>query len=270
MAIITDTRILHSLKGTDWQGSVIKETPHSETLVAGFTPFGYLCKQERSNIGFVGNAYEPAAGLYLLGNGYRAYSPTLKRFVATDDLSPFGRGGSNTYAYCAADPTNNTDSDGHALARSLSKLVQKIFRGRKSADKAHLDDKYKFLVDLRGDAQRGLRTLDTLGDARTAANRAVNLKRAGKFGMDVRLTGDERRDLIRTATRGEDIFRDTNALNEAAARVARTLGKDPRPNILGNINFQRRMFDKGTTAFKTRISRYEEKGASYRRSGIES
>ncbi|WP_423246737.1 RHS repeat-associated core domain-containing protein [Serratia marcescens] len=68
-----------------------------------------------SPLGFNGERTDPALGSYHLGNGYRLYNPTLRRFTAPDDMSPFGAGGINPYAYCEGDPINNTDPTGHML-----------------------------------------------------------------------------------------------------------------------------------------------------------
>lgn len=62
---------------------------------------------------FNGERLDPESEDYHLGNGYRTYSPTLMRFRCPDDLSPFGAGGINPYAYCAGDPVNFTDPSGH-------------------------------------------------------------------------------------------------------------------------------------------------------------
>ena len=63
--------------------------------------------------GFNGQRQDPVTKLYPLGNGYRAYSPVLKRFCAHDSASPFGAGGINVYAYCSGDPINRRDPSGH-------------------------------------------------------------------------------------------------------------------------------------------------------------
>jgi RHS repeat-associated protein len=63
--------------------------------------------------GFNGQLHEPVTAWQLLGNGYRAYNPVLMRFHRPDDLSPFERGGINTYAYCGDDPLNRMDPSGH-------------------------------------------------------------------------------------------------------------------------------------------------------------
>lgn len=66
----------------------------------------------RSRIGFNGQLHESGTAWQLLGNGYRTYSPALMRFQSADPLSPFGRGGINSVAYCLGDPVNRVDPDG--------------------------------------------------------------------------------------------------------------------------------------------------------------
>ncbi|AUH51786.1 hypothetical protein CXB49_13630 [Chromobacterium sp. ATCC 53434] len=66
-----------------------------------------------SVLGFNGERPDPVHHAAHLGNGYRAYSPALMRFHCPDDLSPFGAGGVNPYAYCAGDPVNRADPSGH-------------------------------------------------------------------------------------------------------------------------------------------------------------
>lgn len=62
--------------------------------------------------GFNGAHFDHHAHYYHLGQGYRAFSPTLMRFISPDRISPFGRGGINSYAYCNGDPVNRTDPSG--------------------------------------------------------------------------------------------------------------------------------------------------------------
>jgi RHS repeat-associated protein len=64
--------------------------------------------------GFNGERQDPLSGVSHLGNGYRAYSPTLRRFTCPDSESPFGVGGINPYTYCDNDPINTIDPSGHA------------------------------------------------------------------------------------------------------------------------------------------------------------
>ncbi len=62
---------------------------------------------------FAGTHIDPVIYAYQLGNGYRAYLPSLMRFNAPDSLSPFGAGGPNPYAYCDGEPVNRVDPSGH-------------------------------------------------------------------------------------------------------------------------------------------------------------
>lgn len=79
----------------------------------GYSPYGYSARATRdiSLIGFNGEPND-CTGFYLLGQGYRAYSPLLMRFLSPDTLSPFNAGGINAYAYCKADPINFADPTG--------------------------------------------------------------------------------------------------------------------------------------------------------------
>lgn len=69
--------------------------------------------------GFNGEQPEPLTGHYLLGNGYRSHNPTLMRFNSPDSLSPFGKGGLNTYGYCGGNPINRIDPTGHDLLDNI-------------------------------------------------------------------------------------------------------------------------------------------------------
>lgn len=69
----------------------------------------------KAAIGFNGELHESSLGWQILGNGARTYNAVLMRFHGPDDLSPFGAGGLNAYAYAAGDPANHIDPSGHFL-----------------------------------------------------------------------------------------------------------------------------------------------------------
>lgn len=89
-------------------GSVLKSAHNRKC----YTCFGYSISSS-SNAAFAGLAIEKGLPLYLPGNGGRPYLPGLMRFASSDTWSPFGAGGINAYAYCAGDPVNRTDTNGH-------------------------------------------------------------------------------------------------------------------------------------------------------------
>lgn len=78
-------------------------------------------------LGFNGELLESSLERYQLGRGYRAYSPVLMRFNNPDELSPFGRGGLNGYAYCLGDPVNLVDPDGQAGVSWLMAKLRRLF-----------------------------------------------------------------------------------------------------------------------------------------------
>lgn len=97
------------------QNRSVLATQASKYQQHSYAPYGHnvLLDQAYSLLGFNGELRQYLTGHYLLGNGYRPYSPALRRFCSTDNLSPFGAGGVNAYAYCAGDPVNRTDPTGH-------------------------------------------------------------------------------------------------------------------------------------------------------------
>lgn len=79
-----------------------------------YNAYGYtkMLIQGPCSSGFNGAYFDIHTHGYHLGQGYRMYSPALTRFTSPDYLSPFGRGGINTYAYCNGDPVNRSDPHG--------------------------------------------------------------------------------------------------------------------------------------------------------------
>lgn len=100
---------------TDQQHSVLSAVVSGEYQYRAYDTYGHCAAQGGlfSLQGFNGEQLDPLTGLYLLGNGYRAYSPALMRFQSPDSWSPFGAGGLNPYAYCLGDPINRVDPTGH-------------------------------------------------------------------------------------------------------------------------------------------------------------
>ncbi|VVP33961.1 RHS repeat domain-containing protein [Pseudomonas fluorescens] len=109
------------LFGTDQQQTVLATLGKEQLTDCAYSPYGHRPAEGGlfSLAGFNGEQLDPVTGLYLLGNGYRAYSPTLMRFLAPDSMSPFGAGGLNTYSYCLGDPVNRVDPTGHISWQSV-------------------------------------------------------------------------------------------------------------------------------------------------------
>lgn len=104
------------ITGNDIHGSPLLALSDGSCNTFTWSPFGEAAA--RSGItaslpGFNSERPDPFSGVTHLGNGYRAYSPALRRFTCPDSESPFGGGGINAYVYCEHDPINNIDPDGH-------------------------------------------------------------------------------------------------------------------------------------------------------------
>lgn len=117
---------------TETARSVLK-SPHGRWHA--YTPHGFTLPANMGRVAY--NAQVKESGFYLLGHGYRAYSPTLYRFFSSDALSPFGKGGVNPYAYCASDPVNRHDNSG-----AFWKWIKAIF----SSPSARMDELTEIVI----------------------------------------------------------------------------------------------------------------------------
>lgn len=101
------------LLATDWMFSPLSAHTASSRPKMAYTVYGHRAAPEGLPVtGFTGQLCESGLGGYLLGNGYRAYSPVLMRFHSPDRVSPFDKGGINAYAYCAGNPVCLRDPSG--------------------------------------------------------------------------------------------------------------------------------------------------------------
>ena len=107
--------------------STVLISPQQKAKPYCYSPYGY----EPTHPGlpaFTGQIPEPVMCGYLLGNGYRLYSPLLMRFNSPDNWSPFGAAGINPYVYCKNDPVNHSDPSGHMkIFKSVKNAALKIF-----------------------------------------------------------------------------------------------------------------------------------------------
>jgi RHS repeat-associated protein len=110
------------LFGVDQQQSVLTQLHREQSIDSAYSPYGHRSAEggRFSQAGFNGEPLDEMTGLYFLGNGYRAYSPTLMRFISPDSMSPFDAGGLNAYAYCLCDPVNRVDPTGHVSWQSIA------------------------------------------------------------------------------------------------------------------------------------------------------
>ncbi|WP_295471852.1 RHS repeat-associated core domain-containing protein [uncultured Pseudomonas sp.] len=113
-----------TLLGSDQPGSVTHSLSATQQRVFAYMPYGarHPLWVPEGLSGFKGERLEPMTAHYLSGNGYRAFNPVLMRFHSPDSLSPFGEGGLNEYAYCAGDPINRADPEGHMFQAVMTAL----------------------------------------------------------------------------------------------------------------------------------------------------
>jgi RHS repeat-associated protein len=126
------------LLATDQQRSVLSALNAHVPHPIAYSPYGHRPAENGllSLLGFNGELPDPLTGHYHLGKGYRQFNPVLMRFNSPDSLSPFGKGGLNTYCYCLGDPGNRIDPKGHAsgpIGRFFSRLLGIPVPSRKNA-----------------------------------------------------------------------------------------------------------------------------------------
>ncbi|WP_419708166.1 RHS repeat-associated core domain-containing protein [Pseudomonas sp. NFX224] len=117
-----DESVETNLLVTDRMSSVLHMTGKYLQSSIAYTPYGHFRPEIglTSMLAFNGERRDLFTGCYLLGNGYRAFNPVLKRFNSPDSLSPFGKGGLNSYAYCLGDPVNMSDPTGNVAWFNLT------------------------------------------------------------------------------------------------------------------------------------------------------
>jgi RHS repeat-associated protein len=100
---------------TDFKNSVIGESSATGLVVQTYGAYGEHPDNGvlQSLLGYTGEVRDPVSGWYLLGQGYRAYNPSLMRFHSPDSFSPFNGGGVNPYCYGLGDPIGYSDPSGH-------------------------------------------------------------------------------------------------------------------------------------------------------------
>jgi RHS repeat-associated protein len=137
----------------DRQNSILAVYSRQSICCRSYTPYGYhfLAGEQEVPLGYIGEYRNTVTGLYVPGNGYRVFNPTLMRFHSPDSLSPFAEGGLNPYAYSKNDPINFQDNNGHWRISSLAPFLGiRISRKSVAVDKGFDFSRKEFPVPPPG------------------------------------------------------------------------------------------------------------------------
>lgn len=89
--------------------------------ISNYSPYGYTAPTAATALAYFNGEYLiQACQAYSLGAGHRLYSPSLMRFFSSDSISPFGKGGINSYTYCLCDPINFSDKSGKSRGKFIA------------------------------------------------------------------------------------------------------------------------------------------------------
>jgi RHS repeat-associated protein len=136
-------------------------------------------------LGYTGQFRDPVFAGYPMGNGHRVYLPSLMRFSSPDVMSPFGKGGTNPYAYCAGDPIDRADPSGNFSVFSVlgaALAVGGLALGIHNSVKA-----WSMAASALGEGGEGLLSR-TGGMAAAHAAGAVSAFSAAKLGVTLTFT----------------------------------------------------------------------------------
>ena len=95
----------------------------AQPSIRAYSPYGYISVSLANLLDFNGERLDPVTATYFLGNGHRMFAPNLMRFISPDHMSPFDKGGINSYNYCLCDPVNLKDPSGRGAEKSLSRMA---------------------------------------------------------------------------------------------------------------------------------------------------
>ncbi|SCW94838.1 RHS repeat-associated core domain-containing protein [Pseudomonas sp. NFACC05-1] len=126
----------------NFTNSVMNEVSSDSTHSLAYSPYGHRSAEQpiSTELGFNGELREAQTGGYMLGKGYRVYSPVLMRFNSPDSWSPFGKGGLNGYAYSQR-PLDEVDPTGHFVVNAaLGALLLGVIAASTSVGAALTDD----------------------------------------------------------------------------------------------------------------------------------
>ncbi|PWB35352.1 hypothetical protein DCO48_02725 [Pseudomonas sp. SDI] len=190
---ITGSAASATLLASDRYRSALHALNGTADQAPRYTPYGFCqpAAEPATVVGFNGECADPLTGHILLGS-YRVYTPRVMRFHSPDNLSPFGKGGINPYAYCQGDPLNNTDPTGHNPLKAISKAASAVFKGKDPLRDEAVEGIQELFPNVHSFITRGEKgkTLNIHGHGILDENGDSLLTSLGKNGEQIFLGGD--------------------------------------------------------------------------------
>ncbi|WP_372028203.1 RHS repeat-associated core domain-containing protein [Pseudomonas kurunegalensis] len=124
--LVAQSRVGITLLQVEMENTIMASRAGEYLELQSYSPYGFSPVRHLAPIvQFNGEWRDSLTGNYPLGQGHRSFSSRIGRFVSPDQLSPFGKGGVNAYAYCSGDPVNRIDPSGKINFSKLFRRSQK-------------------------------------------------------------------------------------------------------------------------------------------------
>lgn len=144
------------LLASDEKASVLNALQNRHGQPITYDVYGYALSLSESLLRFDGEFQDAITHLIYMGNGKRCRDPRMSRFLQPDELSPFGKGGVNTYGYVSGDPVNRIDPSGQfSWLIKAFRRVQKFFGKGKNSPPQHENFEMVIVNDRQRSPQPG-------------------------------------------------------------------------------------------------------------------
>ncbi|MCP8633626.1 RHS repeat-associated core domain-containing protein [Pseudomonas mosselii] len=232
-----------ALLATDRHGSVLRQHAVQASLPIPYTAFGFrpVANELPSVLGFNGQMQELNIRDYLLGNGYRVYSPMLMRFLSPDSLSPFGEGGPNAYVYCSGDPVNAVDPSGHTLTYKIKIKIDRpsgpVPGGEYVPSLQKVSNRTGDTVNLVHEAQSYEATSDVVKLYVFESNQGEPILVNDFHVNEMQGIADRKEAISREGTGGKDVLKTLDKRAKEIAKMGASMYLKALDPEIGNVNF---------------------------------
>lgn len=222
-----------------------------------YSPYGFTPnpKCRTTLLTYNGEYLHKSVSLYLLGNGHRAFTPKLMRFLSPDSCSPFLQGGLNCYGYCSGDPINFKDPSGQTpqkrvpLKRLKPKRIPSNYSGNlRPAEHKELVRRIEYHTSQAEDAvglatnatQEARRFMEAAVLSRDSAMQSASSASAREHALALQNSSQQAEQHLQASVAFIQRFENEQSQARALRITKREFERNHKENLMnsGNGNFQ--------------------------------